>query len=139
MLLRLVTLTLVVLVGGAAGARAQESASSSIIGVVTDSTQAPLPGATITVTQTGTGLQRVVVTDSEGRFSMPGLRPATYDIKVELAGFNNTELKGVVLRTGETIRPTLSLSVGTVQESLTVTASTPLLQTSSAAVGAVIN
>ena len=139
MLRRLVTLTLVVLVGVAAGARAQESASSSIVGVVTDSTQAPLPGATITVTQTGTGLQRVVVTDSEGRFSMPGLRPATYDIKVELSGFNNTELKAVVLRTGETIRPTLSLSVGTVQESLTVTASAPLLQTSSAAVGAVIN
>ena len=104
MLRRLVTLTLVVLVGGAAGARAQESASSSIVGVVTDSTQAPLPGATITVTQTGTGLQRVVVTDSEGRFSMPGLRPATYDIKVELPGFNNTELKGVVLRTGETMQ-----------------------------------
>ena len=93
MLRRLVTLTLVVLVGVAAGARAQESASSSIVGVVTDSTQAPLPGATVTVTQAGTGLQRVVVTDSEGRFSMPGLRPATYDIKVELSGFNNTELK----------------------------------------------
>jgi hypothetical protein len=109
------------------------------MGVVTDSTQAPLPGATITVTQAGTGLQRVVVTDSEGRFSMPGLRPATYNIKVELSGFNNTELNDVVLRTGETLRPTLSLSVGTVQESLTVTASAPLLQTSSAAVGAVIN
>jgi len=100
MVRRFVTLALVLLVGVASGARAQESASSSIVGVVTDTTQAPLPGATITVTQLGTGLQRVVVTDTEGRFAMPGLRPATYDIKVELTGFNTTELKAVVLRTG---------------------------------------
>ncbi len=136
---RLVTLTLVVLAAGGASARAQESASSSIVGVVTDSTQAPLPGATVTVTQVGTGVQRVVVTDSEGRFSMPGLRPATYDIRVELSGFNLSELKGVVIRTGETLKPTLTLSVGAISETLTVTGASPLLQTSSAAVGAVIN
>ena len=132
------TLALVVLAAGGAGVRAQESASSSIVGIVTDSTQAPLPGATVTVTQVGTGLQRVVVADSEGRFSMPGLRPATYDILVVLSGFNNSELKGVVLRTGETLRPTLSLSVGAISETLTVTGASPMLQTSSAAVGAVI-
>ena len=131
------TLTLAMLAAFGAGARAQESASSSIVGVVTDSTQAPLPGATITVTQVGTGLQRVVVADNEGRFSMPGLRPATYDILVVLSGFNNSELKGVVLRTGETLQPTLTLSVGAISETLTVTGASPLLQTSSAAVGAV--
>ena len=60
-------------------AYAQESASSAIIGLVTDTTQAALPGATVTVTQVGTGAQRVAVTDAEGRFSVPGLRPAAYD------------------------------------------------------------
>ena len=133
------TLTLAMLAAIGASARAQESASSSIVGIVTDSTQAPLPGATVTVTQVGTGLQRVVVADNEGRFSIPGLRPATYDILVVLSGFNNSELKGVVLRTGETLRPTLSLSVGAISETLTVTGASPMLQTSSAAVGAVIN
>jgi hypothetical protein len=71
-------------------ARAQESASSSIIGTVVDSTQGALPGATITVTQVGTGAQRTVVADSDGRFSVPGLRAATYDIHVELSGFSAT-------------------------------------------------
>src|SRR5262245_50983123 len=105
MLRRLVSLTLAVLVGFSAGARAQESASSAILGLVTDSTQAALPGATVTVTQVGTGAQRSAVTDSEGRFSIQGLRPANYDIKAELQGFSAAELKGVTLRTGETVRP----------------------------------
>src|SRR5262245_56455981 len=139
MLRRLVSFTLIVLVAVATGARAQESASSAMIGLVTDTTQASLPGATVTVTQTATGAQRVVVTDAEGRFSVPGLRPATYDVKVELSGFRPAEMKELVLRTGETMRPTLTLSLGTLQEEVTVTGESPLLQTSSASVGQVIS
>ena len=88
-----------------AWAHAQESASSAIIGLVTDTTQASLPGATVTVTQVATGAQRVVVTDAEGRFSVPGLRPAAYDVKVELTGFTPAEMKELVLRNGETVAP----------------------------------
>jgi hypothetical protein len=120
-------------------AHAQESASSAIIGLVTDPTQASLPGATVTVTQVATGAQRVVVTDVEGRFSVPGLRPATYDVKVELSGFRPAEMKELVLRTGETMRPTLTLSLGAIEEQVTVTGESPLLQTSSASVGQVIS
>ena len=108
MLRRLVSLTLIVLVAVASGARAQESASSAMIGLVTDTTQASLPGATVTVTQVATGAQRVVVTDAEGRFSVPGLRPAACDVKVELTGFRPAEMKELVLRTGETMRPTVT-------------------------------
>jgi outer membrane receptor protein involved in Fe transport len=139
MLRRLVSLTLALLAVVCVSARAQESASSAIVGVVTDTTQGALPGATVTVTQIGTGAQRVVVTDSEGRFSVPGLRPATYDVKVELAGFTAAEIKAVTLRTGETIRPTLTLAVGAINEAVSVQAEAPLLQTASASVGAVIN
>ena len=84
MLRRLVGITLAVLVALSAHAGAQESASSAIVGVVTDTTQAALPGATVTVTQVGTSAQRVVVTDNEGRFSVPGLRPATYSVRADL-------------------------------------------------------
>ena len=136
---RLVSLTLVLVIAVCVGAHAQESASSAIIGLVTDTTQASLPGATVTVTQVATGAQRVVVTDAEGRFSVPGLRPATYDVKVELSGFTPAEMKQLTLRNGETVRPTLTLSVGTVAEQITVTGETPLLQTSSASVGQVIS
>ncbi len=136
---RLVSLTLVLVTAVCVSAHAQESASSAIIGLVTDTTQASLPGATVTVTQVATGAQRVIVTDAEGRFSVPGLRPATYDVKVELSGFTPAEMKQLTLRNGETVRPTLTLAVGTVAEQITVTGETPLLQTSSASVGQVIS
>ena len=139
MVRRLVGLTLAVLVALSSVAGAQESASSAIVGVVVDSTQASLPGATVTVTQVGTSAQRVVVTDGEGRFSVPGLRPATYNIRVELAGFMPAEIKDVILRNGETVRPTLSMGLGNVTEQITVSSSVPLLQTQSASVGQVIS
>jgi len=139
MLRRLVGFTLTVLVALSAPAGAQESASSAIVGVVTDTTQATLPGATVTVTQVGTSAQRVVVTDNEGRFSVPGLRPATYSVKVELAGFATAEIKELILRNGETVRPSLTLGLSNVAEQITVTGETPLLQTQSASVGQVIS
>src|SRR5262245_32012712 len=129
MLRRLVGITLAVLAAVAAHAEAQESASSAIVGVVTDSTQAALPGATVTVTQVGTRAQRVVITDSEGRFSVPGLRPATYSVRVDLQGFTPAEIKELPLRNGETVRPTLTLAVGNLSEQVTVTGESSLLQT----------
>ena len=91
------------------GSFAQQSASSGLVGLVTDSSQGALPGATVTVTHTGTNAQRATVTDGEGRFSVPALPPATYHIKVELQGFQTAELADFVLRQGETARPTLTL------------------------------
>ena len=73
-----------------------------MIGLVTDTTQASLPGATVTVTRVATGAQRVVVTDAEGRFSVPGSGQPR-DVKVELTGFRPAEMKELVLRTGETM------------------------------------
>ena len=112
------------------GARAQESASSAIVGLVTDTTQAALPGATVTVTQVGTSAQRVVVTDGEGRFSVPGLRPATYTVRGRaFRASHRPKSSSSTLRNGETVRPTLTLAVGNVAEQITVTGESPLLQT----------
>ena len=100
----------------AAGRRfAQQSASSGLVGQVTDSSQAAIPGATVTVTNVGTNAQRTTVTDGEGRFSVPALPPATYHIKVELQGFRTVELQNFVLRQGETARPTITLGIATVE------------------------
>ncbi len=121
------------------GALAQQSASSGLVGLVTDSSQGAIPGATVTVTNVGTNAQRTVVTDAEGRFSVPALPPATYHIRVELQGFQTAELSNFVLNQGETARPTLTLGSVTVAEAITVTGESPLLQTQSASVGQVIN
>ena len=57
--------------------RAQESASSGIIGQVMDATQAGIPGATVTLKNIGTSAQRTTTTDAQGGFSIPNLPPAT--------------------------------------------------------------
>jgi hypothetical protein len=97
MLRRVLGLALVALLTLAIGVHAQESASSGITGQVLDSSKAGLPGATITVINTGTNAQRVTQSDAEGRFSVPNLPPATYLLKVALSGFQAAE-SGLTLR-----------------------------------------
>ncbi len=91
---RLGTIALIALLSFSTGLRAQESASSGIVGQVVDTTKGAMPGATVTVINTGTNAQRVTTTDAEGRFSVPNLLPATYTVRVELSGFATTEVKG---------------------------------------------
>ena len=123
----------------ASAARAQESASSGIVGQVVDSTKGAMPGATVTVINTGTNAQRVVNTDGEGRFSIPNLPPAVYTVRVELSGFATTEIKGLILRNGEVARPTIALGLANVSESVTVVGLSPLLQTTNASVSQTIS
>ncbi len=136
---RLGSVTLIALLFLSTGIRAQESASSGIVGQVIDTTKGAMPGATVTVTNTGTNARRVVNTDSEGRFSIPNLPPATYTIRVELSGFQTAELKDVVLRNGEVGRPTITLGMASVSETVTVVGMSPLLQTTNASVSQSIN
>src|SRR3954465_11693641 len=121
-----------------AGIRAQESASSGIFGQVVDATKGAMPGATVTVINTGTNAQRVVTTDAEGRFSVPNLSPATYTVRVELSGFSTTEIKGLTLRNGEVGRPTITLGLANVSENVTVVGVSPLLQVANASVSQTI-
>src|SRR2546425_915986 len=131
---RLGMLMLVALVIPCPAGWAQESASSGIVGQVTDSTRGALPGASVTVTNTGTNAQRTAVTDIEGRFTIPNLPPATYQIRVELSGFQTAELNDVTLRNGEIARPNVVLGLASVAENVTVTGLSPLLQTTNASV-----
>ena len=100
-MLKRVALSVVALFAICIGARAQETASSGITGQVLDTSKAGVPGATITITNLATNAQRVTQSDSEGRFSVPNLPPATYSLKIELSGFQTAELKDLTLRNGE--------------------------------------
>ena len=119
-------------------ATAQQSASSGIIGQVVDSSHAGVPGATVTVTNVGTGAQRVALTDAEGRYSIPALPASTYSVRVELTGFRTSEIASLVLRSGETVRTDVALSISTLTENVNVQGEAPLLSTASATVGATI-
>ena len=121
-----------------ADAAAQQSASSGIIGQVVDSTHAGVPGATVTATNVGTGAQRVALTDAEGRYSIPALPAATYRVRVELTGFRTSEIASLVLRSGETVRTDVTLTISTLAENVNVQGEAPLLSSASATVGATI-
>src|SRR5580765_12144 len=136
---RLGTIALIALLSFTTGLRAQESASSGIVGQVLDTTKGAMPGATVTVINVGTNAQRVTNTDAEGRFSVPNLPPATYTVRVELSGFATTEVKGLLLRNGEVSRPTIALGLANVSESVTVVGMSPLLQTTNASVSQTIS
>jgi hypothetical protein len=138
MVRRLGCLALAALLGTAHVAAAQESASSGIVGQVVDSTRGALPGAAVTVTNTGTNAQRTAVTDADGRFSIPNLPPATYRIRIELQGFQTVELKDFALSNGEIGRPSVTLGLANVAENVTVTGQSPLLQTANASVSQTI-
>jgi hypothetical protein len=127
----------VVLLAGVA-AHAQQSASSGIIGQVTDASKGSVPGATVTVVNVGTNAQRDATTDAEGRFSIQNLAPATYDIRIELSGFRTVELKAFELRQGEIARPAITLELATLAETVTVTSQSAMLQTQSASVSQTI-
>src|SRR5215469_762235 len=87
---------------------AQQTASSGIVGQVTDATQAAVAGAAVTVTNTGTQAQRVATTDAAGNFSVPNLPPATYQIRVEKSGFQTAVVSAFDLPIGQIAHPTIT-------------------------------
>jgi hypothetical protein len=108
--------------GAALPALAQSQAiNGSIEGTVKDSTGAAVPGATVTITNTDTGAQRVVISGSEGAYRAPLLTLGSYDVVAELQGFKKFEQKGITLSAGQTAVINVTLPVGNISETITVT------------------
>lgn len=118
-------------------ARAQ-TAAGEITGVVKDQDGAAVPGAAITVTDTRTNLERVVVSTGDGVYVVASLAPSEYRLDVELAGFKPVRREGVRLATGEKARIDFELAVGGLQEQVTVVADAPALRGESASLGTVV-
>src|SRR6185503_10640877 len=116
---------LIVMLAMAAPAFAQ-GGRSDINGAVFDADKAVLPGVTVTATNEATGLERVVVSSSDGRFTIPTLVPGTYTIKTELAGFQLTTLTGLVLNVGQELTINVTMQVAGVKETLVVSGQSPI-------------
>jgi len=108
----------------------------SIVGTVTDPTNAVVSKAGVTATNTATGLSRKAATDEAGYFSVANLPEGTYDLSVTASGFKPVTQKGVNVRINTVTRADVGLEVGGVTESVTVDASAALLQTTKADVSA---
>jgi hypothetical protein len=123
--------TVFVLAGSLLPADAQ-TLTGSLSGTVVDSSDAILPGATITLINELSGDQRATVTNEAGNFVFAAVQAGTYTVKVELSGFQSVETKGVVLRLGEKRNLTgIRMGVAGVTEQIAVTAVTELAPVSS--------
>ena len=103
-------------------------ATSTFNGRVVDNSDAVLPGVTVTVTNTATGVVRTTVTNAEGQYLLPGLEPGTYEVKTELGGFATSMRDNVRLGINATLTVDFKLALAGVNETLTVTGEAPLIE-----------
>ena len=123
--------------GAAAPIRAQVAAGD-LTGLVKDQAGAAAPGATVTVTNVGTNLQRVVATNGDGVYTVASLAPGDYVIDVEASGFKPIRRAGIHLATGLKARIDFVLAIGDLREQLTVVADAPIVRTETASLGKVV-
>ncbi|MCU0250938.1 MAG: TonB-dependent receptor [Vicinamibacterales bacterium] len=110
-----------------------------IIGRVTDATKGAIPGATVTVTDPARNTTVVSTTNDTGLFQVNYVLPGTYTVTVELAGFKKWVQQNVVLQIAQTIDLPVVLEVGAMEESVSVVAESPLVNTSDANLGLVVD
>ena len=112
-----------------------QQGTSQISGKVTDEQGAVLPGVAIVVTNEETGVFREVTSSEEGTYFVSQIVPGRYKIKATLTGFRTMERNNLLLQVGNTLTINLSLPVGGVEENVTVTGQSPLVDTTTATVG----
>src|ERR1700724_2717639 len=102
-------------------ALAQGETTSAIVGQVRDATNAVVPGAIVTITNSETGLRRSAKTDDSGRFNFPQLKPGIYSVKVEASGFEPRQNNNVVSGLGQKQTVDFTLKVARSSETVEVT------------------
>jgi hypothetical protein len=116
----------------------QTTGAATIVGTVTDTTGAVIPGAKIAVVNRETGFTSDGLTNSEGYYYVPYLRPGIYNVSVEAVGFKKYVREGIELRTNDQPRIDVNLEVGSIAESVEVQGSTPLLETETIVSGGIM-
>ena len=132
------TLVVVALIAGPKLAQAQTSVGI-ILGVVTDPSEGAIPDVAITVTNARTGISREVRTDGYGNYAVRSLLAGVYNIRAERTGFQVSEITNVELPVNRAITQNIVMQLGAVTETVEVSAVAPLLDTSSATVGTVVD
>lgn len=111
---------------------------AAIVGNVTDKSGAAMPGVEVLVTNEATNTSTLLASDESGGYTAVNLIPGSYKIAASRNGFRPVIFRNFVLQVGQTARLDISMEVGSVEQSVEVTAAIPLLQTESASVGQVI-
>lgn len=131
------TLLLVALsIGG--GSLFAQSTTQTIQGLVTDSTGAVIPGASVSITNTATGVQNFAETGASGNYTFALVSVGNYDVRCEAAGFKVEIATGLRVETGGQVRQDFALQIGEVTETVEVSAAAVTLQTENAITGSVV-
>ena len=112
---------------------------SSIQGQVTDPSGAAVPGASVTVTNTATGVSQSTTTDSSGNYLVPALQIGNYDVTAQSSGLEKVLSHGVIVQVGRNTVQNFQLKVAQASETVTVSAEAPVIEASTQTVGQVIN
>src|SRR5688500_2581 len=106
------------------------SSTGTIQGRVTDAQGAVLPGVTVTATSPSALGAQTAVTSETGNYRFPAIPPGEYELTFELAGFNTLKRSGIQITLGFTANVNVELALATLQETVTVTGESPLIDTS---------
>lgn len=117
---------------------AGQTPTATLVGRVTDSSQAPVAGATIQVRSATTNEVRTAQSQSDGEYTVSSLPPGAYEVTIDHAGFRQVRETGLELQVDQVARIDAHLQVGSVSESIVVTADVPLLNTETSSRGDVI-
>ncbi len=111
---------------------------ATIVGTITDPTGAAVPNASITITNTDTGIVRTITTGGDGQYVVPDLHIGRYLVRAQAPGFKAGERKDLSLQIGDRTRIDFSLEIGDTHETITVEANPVAVQTESGEVSSVV-
>src|SRR5947209_6756429 len=117
---------------------AQIATITSLVGTVSDASGKAIVGAKITAVETTTLDRYEAVTNQDGNYKIDFVRVGTYDVTAEYPGFSSLKHTGSIVSMNQIVRNDFVLSPGSVQESITVQASAPVIQTDDAAISATV-
>jgi Carboxypeptidase regulatory-like domain len=120
------------------GVAQAQVASGKVVGAVRDPSGAAVAGAKIRVTSVDTNVSHTVVTNSAGEYTMPELLPGTYTVLAEGQGFKKAAQTPFKLDVNQVVRVDFTLTVGSINETVTVTAAEPLVESQTSSLGQVI-
>ena len=111
---------------------------ASIVGTVTDTSGAVVPGVTVKITKVDTNATREVTTSDSGTYEAPSLDIGTYKVTGTKQGFKTVAQENIVLQTNDRLRIDLAMSAGDISGEVTITAAAPLVETESSNRGNVV-
>lgn len=115
-----------------------QAVTGTLLGTISDQAGLPMPGAMVTITETRTNISFNTTTNDAGFYTFPSLKDGTYQVVAELSGFKKVVRDGIIVPVNTTIRVDLRMELGTLEESITVTGESPILQTDRTDTGRVL-